>query len=73
MRAIFDRYDRNRNGRLDHAELREALKAFDSKEGRGLEVRYLVITPRRDGASRSHRNPRGWWLQPLCEGGCNPR
>ena len=37
VRAVFERYDRNRNGRLEHAELREALGAFDSKHGR-LEV-----------------------------------
>ena len=38
MRLIFDRYDRNRNGRLEHAELREALRAFGTKGGDGLEV-----------------------------------
>ena len=37
MRAVFERFDRNRNNRLEHAELREALGAFDSKHGR-LEV-----------------------------------
>ena len=50
VRAIFERYDRNRNGRLEHSELREALRAFGTKEGRGLEV------PR--------RNPMWCWLQP---------
>ena len=38
VRLIFDKYDRNRNGRLEHAELREALRAFGTKGGDGLEV-----------------------------------
>ena len=46
MRLIFERYDRNHNGRLDHGELREALGAFgkggmggmDGKGGEGGRV-----------------------------------